>query len=263
MKKLNCLGVIPARFPSTRLPGKPLKDICGKTLIQRVYEQVGKSKHVAEYLVATDDERIAEHVRSFGGKAMMTSSEHHTGSDRVAEVMESYRKQGREFDFIANIQGDMPFINPAVIDMTIEALAVSGPSLGMSTVATPMMSEEEFLRPQAVKVVLGYENAALYFSRAPIPFWREPKEIKVSDQEPCGYKHMGLYIFRPEALLKLTKLPQSLPEKREKLEQLRALTGGIGIKVAIASLAMVHPSIEVDTEEDLARARAACSTLPK
>ncbi len=261
MKTIRCLGVIPSRYPSTRLPAKPLKDICGKSLVQRVYEQAGKAKHVAEYVVATDDERIAEHVRSFGGKVLMTGSHHHTGSDRVAEVMEIFRKEGKDFDFVANIQGDMPFINPDVIDMTIEALASSGKEFGMSTVATPIISEEEFMRPQAVKVVLGTDNSALYFSRAPIPFWREPKEIKVSDTEPCGYKHMGLYVFRPEALSLLTKLPQSLPEKREKLEQLRALTGGIRIKVAVASQAMVQPSIEVDTEEDLQRAREAASQM--
>ena len=261
MQKIRCLGVLPARFPSTRLPGKPLKDIGGKSLIQRVYEQAGKAKHVAEYVVATDDERIAEHVRSFGGKVLMTGTHHHTGSDRVSEVMDIFHSRGQDFDFIANIQGDMPFINPAVIDMTIEALASSGPEFGMSTVATPIMNEEEFLRPQAVKAVLGTDNSALYFSRAPIPFWREPKEIKISDTEPCGYKHMGLYVFRPEALSRLTKLPQSLPEKREKLEQLRALSGGIRIKVAVAGLAMVQPSIEVDTEDDLERAREAAKAF--
>ena len=191
----------------------------------------------------------------------MTGSHHHTGSDRVAEVMNIFRSQGREFSYVANIQGDMPFINPAVIDLTIETLAEGGPSFGMSTVATPLLSEEEFLRPQAVKVVLGTDGSALYFSRSPIPHWREPKEVRISEAEPCGYKHMGLYVFRPEALQRLTSLPQSLPEKREKLEQLRALTGGIKVRVAVASPNMVHPSIEVDTEEDLERARTACKSL--
>jgi 3-deoxy-manno-octulosonate cytidylyltransferase (CMP-KDO synthetase) len=257
----SCLGVIPARFPSTRLPGKPLKEIAGKTLLQRVWERASHSKFLSEVVIATDDQRIIDAAQKFGAKALMTSDKHATGSDRVGEVMEIYLRQGKRFDFVANVQGDMPFINPDVIDRTIAVLAEGGDSFGMSTVATPILAEEEFLRPSAVKVAVANDNAALYFSRAPIPFWRERSEVVITEKDPFGFKHMGLYVFRPEALRRLGALPQSLPEKREKLEQLRALCGGIRIRVAIVTQAMVHPSIEIDTPEDLERAIRACTEL--
>jgi 3-deoxy-manno-octulosonate cytidylyltransferase (CMP-KDO synthetase) len=148
----------------------------------------------------------------------------------------------------------MPFINPVVIDRTIQVLNEAGAEFGMSTVATPIETEAEFLKSSAVKVALANDGGALYFSRAPIPFWREPSEITPTEAEPIAYKHMGLYVFKPEALERVTTLPPSLPERREKLEQLRALCGGIRIKVAVVSNALVQPAIEVDTPEDLARA---------
>ncbi len=185
----------------------------------------------------------------------MTSSEHLTGSDRVAEAAEILRKEGKIFDLVANVQGDMPFIDPEVINLTVDCLAQSGDEIGMSTVATPILTEGEFLRPSSVKAVLGVDNLVLYFSRSPVPYVREPGELNVNEQTPYGYRHMGLYVFRPATLAKLSSLPQSLPEQREKLEQLRALCNGIRIKVAIVPEALVRSQVEVDTNEDLDKAR--------
>lgn len=251
----TCLAIIPARLKSTRLPEKPLKDIGGKLLIQRVWEQAKRATSLTEVVLATDDPSIAEAAKKFGATVLMTSASHLTGSDRVAEATEIMAQRGKRFDLIANVQGDMPFINPQVIDRTVAALAESTSDFGMSTVATPILTEGEFLRPSAVKVVIGANGAALYFSRAPIPHVREPDGLEISEQTPYGFKHLGLYVFRPQTLAALHTLEQSLPEQREKLEQLRALSNGIRIKVAVVSPELLREQVEVDTPEDLERAR--------
>ena len=262
---MRCLVVIPARLKSTRLPEKPLKDIGGKTLLQRVYEQACRAKLPNRVVVATDDQGIASASRNFGAEVVMTSELAATGSDRVAEVAAIFKSHGQEFDLIANVQGDMPFISPAAIDLTIEALQNSDlkaeVSFGMSTLATPITSREEFERPAAVKVVIGASERALYFSRAPVPFARDPDEAFSAPGTIYGHKHIGLYVFRPEVLARLGTLPLLVPEQREKLEQLRALAAGIAIRVAIVARAKLEPSIEVDTQEDLDRARALASTF--
>ena len=250
------LGVIPARYASQRAPGKPLTDLAGKTMIRRVWEQSARAGRVARLIVATEDRRIFDEVESFGGTAMMTGSEHPTGSDRVAEVLRRLREAGEDYDLVVNVQGDMPFINPDVIDGTIRVLDESPLQFGISTVAVPILSEEEYMRPSAVKAVLGTGNEALYFSRSPMPFIRNRDTAIITESEPYGYKHMGLYVYRPDVLERISTLPQSLPEKREQLEQLRALCNGIGIKVFVASPEMVQPGIEVDTPEDIERAVA-------
>ena len=252
----SCLAVIPARLTSTRLPNKPLKDIGGKTLIERVYLQAQKAKTLKKVVVATDSPEIFNHMKTVGASVLMTSDSHLTGSDRVAEAAALLEKAGEYFDLIANVQGDMPFINPEIIDRTVRLLATSAASVGMSTVATPLLTEEEYLRPSSVKVVLGVGERVLYFSRAPIPYIREPKDLVISESSPYGYKHMGLYVFRPEVLQTLHKLEQSLPEQREKLEQLRALCNGVEMRVAIVTEEFVRNQVEVDTLEDLEKARA-------
>lgn len=254
MNTSRCLGVIPARYASTRLPAKPLADIGGKSVVQRVWEQATRATLVSEVVVATDDQRIFEHATAFGARVIMTGSHHLTGSDRVAEAMEIMAREGSHFDFCANIQGDMPFIEPAVIDLTIQALAEAGTEIGMSTVAIPLLDEEEFLRPTAVKVVVSADRTALYFSRAPIPHRREPHQHTISREEPYGYKHMGLYVFRPDTLRLMATLPPTILDRREALEQLRALAHGVRIKVAIVEPALMQRSIEIDTPEDLSRA---------
>ncbi|NMC63230.1 MAG: 3-deoxy-manno-octulosonate cytidylyltransferase [SAR324 cluster bacterium] len=251
----KCLGVIPSRYASTRAPGKPLTDLHGKTLLQRVWEQAQKAKLVTELIIATDDDRIYECAKSFNGNVMMTGSHHATGSDRVAEVFEKRKSSGTYFDLVVNIQGDLPFINPEVIDGAIKVLSDSPDNFGMSTIATPILSEDEYLRPSAVKVALGTSGEALYFSRSPIPFIRNHDNLKISLDQPYAFKHMGLYVFRPEVLKRLSSLPESMNEKREQLEQLRVLSNGIAIKVFVATPEMVEPSIEIDTPEDIERAR--------
>lgn len=240
---------------STRLPDKPLKDIGGKTLLERVYSQARQAKHPTLVVIATDDQRIAAAANKFGAEVVMTSPNAATGSDRVAEVAQILKARGQEFDLIANVQGDMPFISPAAIDLTIEALRDGSKEFGMSTLATPITAREEFERTAAVKVVLGQSERALYFSRAPVPFARDPEETYAQPDIVYGHKHIGLYVFKPEVLAQLGDLPLLPPEEREKLEQLRALAAGIAIRVAVVPRAILEPSIEVDTPEDLERAR--------
>lgn len=238
---------------STRLPGKPLKEIAGKTLVERVYLQALQCKALTKVVIATDDTQIEKVARAFGAQVVMTSPENETGSDRVAEAA---RLLGGDFELVANIQGDMPFINPQVIEQTVAALA-GDTAFDMSTVASPILDQAEFTRPAAVKVAIGTGGRALYFSRAPIPFWRDqPNTFSPSPSEPYGYKHMGLYVFRKAALQRLSTLTRAQVEKRESLEQLRALANGMAIKVAVVEPALVVPGIEVDTPEDLERARA-------
>lgn len=253
---LKCLGVIPARYASQRAPGKPLVDLVGKSLVQRVWEQASQAKCVSELVIATEDKRIFDCAVSFGAKVLMTSDKHLTGSDRVSEACDLMAAQGKHFELVANIQGDMPFVNPKVIDGTISALAEASDNFGMSTVATPIHSEGEYYKPSAVKVVLGTLNQALYFSRSPIPYIRNEDDLYSSDPPSYGHKHMGLYVFRPSVLKRISSLSQSLPERREQLEQLRALCNGINIKVYIAARSDVEPAIEVDTPDDIQAAIA-------
>lgn len=233
------LGVIPARFGSTRLPGKPLKLIGTKTMIQHTYESSGKSKLLDELVVLTDDERIFRQVESFGGKVSLTPSELNSGTDRAAYFIES----NREYDIIVNIQGDEPFINPEIIDKSIEPLLESN-EYDVATAATRFKNSEDVTNPNYVKALFNPEGTAIYFSRSPIPFYRDEKAEKVY------YKHIGIYTYKRDALLKISKLPQSRLEIAEKLEQLRIIENGFKIKVVEVD----YEPISIDTEEDLIRA---------
>lgn len=250
--KVSCLGVIPVRLESSRFPNKPLKMINGKTLVERVWHQASKSKRVTTLVVATNNREIAEECDAKGMRYVMTSSSHETGTDRVAEACSLLESQGASFDLVANIQGDMPFVNPEVIDGVIHSLASADTDFGMATIGTPITSREEFERAASVKIALGESGRALYFSRSPIPFWRNfSGDSVVTAENPLGYKHMGLYIFRRATLVQIASLPKAFTEQREALEQLRALAHGIGIKAHIVARAAVEPCIEVDTPEDL------------
>jgi 3-deoxy-manno-octulosonate cytidylyltransferase (CMP-KDO synthetase) len=252
---LKCLGVIPVRLESTRFPNKPLKDIAGKTLVERVWLQAKQAKTLSHLVVATNNKEIADKCSEKGMSFVMTRSDHETGTDRVSEAATLIEAQGHRFDLVANIQGDMPFVNPEIIDSTILSLANSESSFGMATIGTPITDQTEFERAAAVKIALGENGRALYFSRSPIPHWRNfPGDSVISESCPFGYKHMGLYVFRRETLKKISSLPKAFTEQREALEQLRALAHGIVIKVNIVSRSNVEPSIEVDTPEDLQRA---------
>lgn len=251
-RNVQCLGVIPVRLESTRFPNKPLKSINGKTLVERVWLQASQSSRVTVLVVATNNEEIAEECQRKGMRYVMTAATHETGTDRVAEACALLEAQGHSFDLVANIQGDMPFINPDVIDGVIGALAEATEGFDMATIGTPIVSREEFERAAAVKIALGENGRALYFSRAPIPHWRNfPGDHVISPHNPLGYKHMGLYIFRRQTLARLASLPKAHTEQREALEQLRALAHGIGIKAHIVPREAVEPCIEVDTPQDL------------
>ncbi|MCW5922012.1 MAG: 3-deoxy-manno-octulosonate cytidylyltransferase [Saprospiraceae bacterium] len=235
------LAVIPARWASTRFPGKPLADIGGKTMIQRVCEQVARCGRVDKAVVATDDERIFEHVRSFGGEVMMTRAAHPSGTDRCAEVA-GYFPQAR---WVLNVQGDEPFIQPEQIDLLAEILASSA-RFPIATLAKKIETQEALLNPNVVKVVFSEKNGALYFSRHPIPFLRGVEERDWLEHH-VFYKHIGLYGFRRATLLRLARLAPTSLERAESLEQLRWLEHGIRIAVGITEL----ETRGVDTPADL------------
>jgi len=243
---MKITAIIPARYGSTRFEGKALADICGKPMIQHVYERTTRSSLVSDVVVATDDERIASVVRKFGGRVEMTSTGHETGTDRLAEVA------GRiDSDVIVNVQGDEPLIEPAMIDEAIEPLVGDG-SVMMSTLKSRIKTLHDFLSPNVVKVVTDWEGYALYFSRSPVPNfrdkWNDLKDEKFATGKLLCYKHVGLYVYRREFLLQFSQMSPTYLELSEKLEQLRVLENGYRIKVVETS----HDSIGVDTPTDLA-----------
>ncbi|MBR4904564.1 MAG: 3-deoxy-manno-octulosonate cytidylyltransferase [Selenomonadaceae bacterium] len=232
---MKSICVIPARYSSTRLPGKPLKDICGKPMICRVWERASRAKSVAEVIVATDDERILQAVEKNSGRAIMTRADHKTGTDRLAEVAEKFP----DVEVIVNVQGDEPLIEPTLIDELV-AEFVADKDLQMATVATELTDADEMNNPNNVKVVLDKYNDALYFSRSLIPYPRNAGKSKV-------FKHIGIYAYRRNFLLDYAKMEPTPLEKSESLEQLRALENGFKIRVIKSSCRFVG----VDTEEDL------------
>lgn len=234
--KMKVLCVIPARYASTRLPGKPLMDVAGKPMVVRVYERAAQAEKVSETLVATDDERIKAAVEGCGGRAMLTRADHPTGTDRLAEVAAAYP----EADLIVNVQGDEPLIEPALIDELI-AQFEGEPELAMATVKTEIKEEAEQENPNNVKVVCDREGYALYFSRSLLPYPRKAG---------CPvYKHIGIYAYRRAFLLAYAKMAPTPLERAESLEQLRALENGYRIKVVETKSHFVG----VDTAEDLAK----------
>src|SRR4030043_100315 len=251
MKKasIKISAVIPARYGSTRFEGKPLADILGKPMIQHVYEGVRQSKLIDEVIVATDDQRIAEAVKSFGGKAVMTSPTHFTGTDRVAEVAKKLKSE-----IIVNVQGDEPLIKGNIIDKAIRPLLTED-TLQLSTLMTRIEEVRDWRNPHIVKVVVDQKNYALYFSRSPIPF---PRDLHIGrlESNPFGtsrplpkrvFKHIGLYVFRRKFLLHFSKMKPTPLEKLEKLEQLRALENGSRINTTPVN----YEPLSVDTPEDL------------
>lgn len=240
------LGVIPARLASSRLLGKPLADIGGKPMIQHTYESAKKSKLLDELVVAVDDENVYKTVIGFGGKAVMTSNDFQTGSDRIAFVARKLDK----YDIIVNIQGDEPFIDGRMIDQAIEPLLFDF-SVEASTLAKRITTVQELRTPSIPKVVFDYHNYAMYFSRSTIPFVRDIENDIQAIKEVEFYRHIGLYVYRKEILERFTSLAPTDLEKIEKLEQLRMLENGMKLKVVITEF----ESLSVDTPEDLEIAR--------
>lgn len=234
---MKVLCVIPARYASTRLPGKPLADICGKPMICRVYDRAKLAKRVEKTVVATDDERVKRAVEEDGGGAVMTRKDHNSGTDRLAEAVAGYP----DMDLVINVQGDEPLIEPKVIDRLAAAFD-DDEDLMMATVKARMDDEEDMRNPNNVKVVTDKDGYALYFSRSLMPYPREDTDCPV-------YKHIGIYAYRRDFLLKYAKMPQTMLEKTESLEQLRVLENGFRIKVIESDANFVG----VDTAEDLSR----------
>ena len=242
---MKFIAIIPARYESSRFPGKPLVDMDGKPMIQRVYEQVEKS--ILDVYVATDDERIMEAVESFGGKAVMTSVDHRSGTDRCNEA---YSKIGQPFDVVLNIQGDEPFINPEQIDILKACFTDS--SVEIATLVKPFDKKAELSvlkNPSTPKVVISEKLEAIYFSRSIIPFLRDVDEANWASQHTF-YKHIGIYGYRTDVLKQITQLSPGVLEQAESLEQLRWIENGYKIKVGVTTF----ETIGIDTPEDLQKA---------
>jgi 3-deoxy-manno-octulosonate cytidylyltransferase (CMP-KDO synthetase) len=237
---MKILGIIPARYASSRFPGKPLVDIAGKSMIQRVYEQAKKCTHLAEVIIATDDERILNHVIAFGGLAVMTSINHQSGTDRCAEVALAHP----QYDIIINIQGDEPYIDPEQISKL--AGCFNAPDVQIATLVKGIKSEQELHNPNSPKVVVNKLAEAVYFSRSALPHIRGEEPQNWLEFYPY-FKHIGIYGYRADILQQITKLPISPLEKAESLEQLRWIENGYRIKVAETEL----ETYAIDAPEDL------------
>lgn len=244
---MKVLAVIPARFASTRFPGKPLAMLGGKPIVQWVWECVATMPALADAVVATDDERIAEAVRQFGGRAMMTSGEHRSGTDRCGEVLRCMEAQGKTFDVVINVQGDEPFTQQRQLQSLIDCFADADTQI--ATLKTVIRGQEELMSANNVKVICNPRGKAVYFSRQPIPYLRGV-EPELWLQHQAYYKHVGIYAFRAEALHEVVRLKQSPLELSESLEQLRWLENGYTIEVRETE----HANIGIDTPEDLEKA---------
>ena len=243
---LRALGVIPARYASTRFRGKPLAPLGNRTLLEEVWRKAGAADRLARLIVATDDQRIVDSCRGYGAEVWMTSEHHASGTDRAAEVLARCGEQGEHYDIVLNVQGDEPMISPASLDGLLDPFRTD-PDTEMATLCEPLADEKEFLDPNVVKVVFDRDRRALYFSRAPIP---HPRDGRI-DLGACR-KHQGIYAYRSDVLAELTARPAAELESIEGLEQLRALAAGYTIRVIESDF---H-SIGVDTPDDLQRVAA-------
>lgn len=242
---MRILGIIPSRYASSRFPGKPLVDILGKSMIQRVYEQAAKSTSLTDLIIATDDQRIYDHVDDFGGNVMMTSFGHKNGTERCGEVVS---KLEREYDFVINIQGDEPFISPQQIDTLATSL---DRETELATQVKFETDQDLYESPNEVKVVFDSSKTALYFSRSPIPMVKNPADFQ------GFYKHVGIYAYRLPVLNEIIGLPASPLELSESLEQLRWLENGYRISIVETN----EDSISIDSPEDLERVLSLKSAL--
>jgi 3-deoxy-manno-octulosonate cytidylyltransferase (CMP-KDO synthetase) len=239
VRSARVVAVVPARYRSTRLPGKPLALIDGRTMVEHVYRRAARAVSVSTVLVATDDTRVADVVAGFGGIAVLTRPDHSTGTDRLAEVA-----SGLESPFVVNVQGDEPLIEPSAIDAAVTALVESNGDV-MSTLRRRIDDAADYDTPSVVKVVVDSQGYALYFTRARVPY------VRAGNPAPVGWRHLGLYVYRREFLLALARLPPTPLEQAEGLEQLRALEHGYRVR----TVETTTDTIGVDTPEDLERVR--------
>lgn len=245
---MKILGIVPARYNSTRFPGKPLADINGKTMVQRVYEQASKSTKLSKVIIATDDDRIYNAVRDFGGEAAMTSPQHQSGTDRCAEIIRN--DSSNDWDVVINIQGDEPYIQPEQIDLLCSLFSSSDTQI--ATLVKKITSTDELFNHNNVKAILNKRSEAIYFSRSPIPYnknFPEQDWLKYSTY----YKHIGIYGYRTETLKTISELPKTNLEITESLEQLRWIENGYTIKAKIT----LQESIAIDTPDDIMKVKAA------
>lgn len=240
------IGIIPSRYASTRFPGKPLVMISGKSMVERVYLQAKSCKALDRVIVATDDNRIFDHVSDFGGDVILTSSNHNTGTDRLAEVISRLEEQGEVFDIAINIQGDEPFIQPSQIEKVIDVFQT--PDAEISTLVKAIENPADIFNPNVVKVVVGNKGKALYFSRSPIPFQRGV-ESPSWHEKGTFFKHIGIYGYRTKTLMELVKLEPSPLELAESLEQLRWLYNEYNIYTQQTDI----ETIGIDTPDDLSK----------
>jgi len=244
-KKIKILGIIPARFQSTRFPGKVLVDINGMSMVQRVYEQANKSTLLSKVIIATESKKVKKHVESFGGEVVLTSDNHISGTDRCYEAL---TLQKEEYDYVINIQGDEPFIAPSQID---EIATLLDEKVELATLIKKITTSSELFNYGEVKTVFNNKMEALYFSRQPIPYCRNQGEMEWLTHQNY-YKHIGIYAYRTDVLEKISNLPISALEKAESLEQLRWVENGLKIKLAFTE----HESVCIDTKEDLEKVLA-------
>lgn len=235
---MKVVCIIPARYASTRFPGKPLAELAGKPMVQWVYERAKGAKTIQDVIVATDDKRIFDVVQAFGGKAVMTTGDYQSGTDRIADVA-----RDMDCDAVVNLQGDEPWMNPETLDLSVRALAEK-PYCDVSTAMIKITDEKTYLSPNAVKAVCASDGIALYFSRSPIP---SRSRAQPEFAGFWGFKHLGLYVYRKEALLAFPRLKPTFLERLECLEQIRFLENGYKIKVVETP----HDSTGIDTPEDL------------
>jgi 3-deoxy-manno-octulosonate cytidylyltransferase (CMP-KDO synthetase) len=249
---MKILAIIPARYASSRFPGKVLADIAGKSMLRRVYEQTLKANCFEKVIIATDNELVFNHVQDFDGSVVMTAADHPSGTDRCFEALQ---KTPGTFDFVMNIQGDEPFILPQQLETLANCLT---PDTELATLIKQLTDIEQLTDPGEAKVVLNEKNEALYFSRSPVPFVRD-KPLENWLETAVFYKHIGLYAYRTDILEKITQLPVSPLEKAESLEQLRWLENGFKIQTAFTQ----HESMCIETQEDLQKAVFQLSAISK
>lgn len=243
---MKAAGIIPARYASTRFPGKPLARIHGISMIERVYRRASSARSLAEVVVATDDQRIFDHVAGFGGNVLMTSEDHPSGTDRCAEAA---RKLGSGFDVIVNVQGDEPFIHPGQIDLLVSCFSSSATRI--ATLVKTVTDAADLTNVNLPKVVCDREGKALYFSRSPIPY-AKPADLPLLLKEQCFFKHIGIYGFRSDVIQTVAQLKTGLLERCESLEQLRWLEAGYAIHTAVSD----HENFAVDVPEDVKKIEA-------
>lgn len=247
---MSAIVIIPSRYASTRFPGKPLCLLSGKPMIQHVYARTKKAALVQEVFVATDSKQIYETVEGFGGKAIMTSEKHLSGTDRIAEAVVKLQGSMQDTDIIVNVQGDEPMIQPAMVDEVVSMMEDKRASIG--TLAKQIEDTEEILNPNIVKVVFNDEGFALYFSRSPIPYhrneWKDLRQNMVHGSRFTVFKHIGIYAYRKDVLLKFAGMPSTKLERIEELEQLRALEYGLKIKIKKTNFETIGIDVPMDVE---------------